>query len=170
MPIKAGYSPKTIRENIRALMREGYDQRRAVAIAYNTARRVWERKFGDKPYPPHLAYMTNPIAPTKKRMVRKAIELYEKFSGHEGDVIGRVEKPEFPDVALVIGELDGVAYETLRDGERVKFFHRFSKKSRPLLISSFDGTAIYILGGEYDFTEDGIVDADDQRYSPRFKR
>lgn len=43
------------------------------------------------------------------------------------------------------------------DGEH-NYFHRFAKKSRPLLISKHDGSQIGIVGGQYRFTERGIVD------------
>jgi len=38
MPLVSGYSPESIAENIRRLVREGYDQRQAAAIAYSKAR------------------------------------------------------------------------------------------------------------------------------------
>ena len=67
-------------------------------------------------------------------------------------------KVSLPDVALLVGHLDGVMYTTVRDGKKEKYIHRFKLKSRPLLITSHDGTQLIILGGEYDFTELGIVD------------
>lgn len=49
-------------------------------------------------------------------------------------------------------------YETTRDGKRERYLHKFSKGSRPALVSNFDGNAIHMIGGSYDFTERGIVD------------
>lgn len=63
-----------------------------------------------------------------------------------------------PKTGLVIGELDGVLYTTVRDGKREKYIHRFRKNSRPLLVSAHDGKSLHILGGEYEMTERGIVD------------
>ncbi len=62
------------------------------------------------------------------------------------------------DTALLIGDLDGVLYTTVRDGLKESYVHKFRKKSRPQLASSFDGKQLYILGGGYAFTDRGIVD------------
>jgi hypothetical protein len=40
MPLKRGYSPKTISTNIQTLVREGYSQKQASAIAYDVARKA----------------------------------------------------------------------------------------------------------------------------------
>jgi len=46
MPLIKGYSAKSISENIRRLVREGYPQDQAAAIAYEFARKA-ARKIGD---------------------------------------------------------------------------------------------------------------------------
>jgi len=191
-PIKNGYSRATVSENVSILTREGYDSAQAVAIALDSARKAYHKRYPMLMMPPHLALKPgksgrletmhrnpvkkNPAPKFKgaheatgqlKKELASAMKLYHNFSGHEPELVGKTHKPKIPDVGIVIGELDGVAYETVRDGVKEKYFHQFDKKIRPLLVSSFDGSSIYILGGEYDFTADGIVDATDKKFSPR---
>jgi hypothetical protein len=59
---------------------------------------------------------------------------------------------------LVVGDLLGVMYSTIRDGIREDYKHEFAKNSRPLLIAKHDGTQIGIVGGQYRFTDAGIED------------
>lgn len=46
MPLKKGKANKTISANIRKLMREGKDQKQAIAIALHTAREKRKKKRG----------------------------------------------------------------------------------------------------------------------------
>lgn len=161
-PIKKGYGRKTVSANIAALEKEGRPRNQAVAIALDSARAVYRKRYPQGVFPPWLAekktsYKENP-GPSVEKQLKTGMDLYRRFSGHEPEIVGRTGKPKIPDVGIVIGEMMGVAYETVRDGIVEKYFHEFAKKSRPLLVSAFDGKSIYIVGGQYDFTEDGIVD------------
>lgn len=89
----------------------------------------------------------------------RAKSLYKDFSGHDAEPLGAVPFPPNPKSALVIGSTVGIAYETVRDGKVEKYFHRFKVSARPLLVASFDGSQLFLLGGAYNFTERGIEDA-----------
>jgi hypothetical protein len=155
MPLLKGYSRETVSENIRREMRKGVPQAQAVAIALESARRYFRKRFPKKPFPAHLRLKENPDFSGEIEQARK---LYEDFSGHEAEELGVVHVPPLPRVAVVIGEVDAILYSTVRDGKDEKYIHRFRKKSRPLLVTSNDGGALYLLGGAYSFTERGIVD------------
>jgi hypothetical protein len=43
-PLKRGFSRKTIRLNIRRMIREGYPRRQAIAASLSTARREWKAR------------------------------------------------------------------------------------------------------------------------------
>lgn len=98
------------------------------------------------------------IPPSVRARLDAAARRYEKFSGHKAELVEKVPFPENPKAALVIGELIEVGYVTVRDGKREHYRHTFRAKSRPLLVTSFDGKQLFILGGEYSFTERGIED------------
>ena len=83
--------------------------------------------------------------------------MFKDFRGDGAATVTKVQLPN-PGVGLVIGELDGVLYSTVRDGKKEKYIHRFKARSRPLLVSSSDGSSLVILGGDYRFTDAGIED------------
>lgn len=101
----------------------------------------------------------NPVPASKYLKIKQAIERFKDFTGMEPQHLDEY-MVQHPDVALLIGTLDAVSYTTVREGRTELYQHKFKKKARPLLCSSFDGKQLVILGGEYTFTERGIVDED----------
>lgn len=98
-------------------------------------------------------YRRNP----ESRELRQAEKLLTDFSGHEPSEIVNVKDKSFK-TGLAVGPLLGIAYETVRDGETLPYFHEFRKSSRPLLAASSDGKALRIVGGRFQFTQAGITD------------
>lgn len=93
---------------------------------------------------------------------KKAASLYRRFSGHEPESIGKIKVPPMPKVAVAVGEIDGVLYTTVRDGKTEKYIHKFHSKDKPLFAVSPDGKQLFLIGGNYRFTERGIVDKSDK--------
>lgn len=111
----------------------------------------------------------NPVPPSSKagqhRAVQNDIEsaadLYERFSGHEAEAIGKIAVQPMPKVGVAIGEVDGILYSTVRDGKLEKYIHQFRRSDKPLFVVSPDGKQLFLIGGNYNFTERGIVDHSD---------
>ncbi len=99
---------------------------------------------------------------SKSADIRRAASLYERFSGHEAEAVGRIKIKPLPKVAVLVGDLDFVGYTTIRDGVKEKYIHRFAAKDRPSLCVTPDGKTILVIGGNYTFTERGIVDRSDK--------
>ncbi len=113
----------------------------------------------------------NPVPPSSragmitrriKNQIDQAADLYERFSGHDAEEIGKVKIPPLPDVGVAIGTVDGIMYTTVRDGVTEKYIHKFHKRDQPLFVVSPDGKSLFLLGGVYTFTERGIVDRSDK--------
>jgi hypothetical protein len=90
--------------------------------------------------------------------VDSAAQLYERFSGHEPESLGKVSIPKTPKVMLLVGTCDGILYTTVRDGVTEKYIHQFKKSAKPAFCVSHDGKQLFLVGGDFDFTERGIVD------------
>lgn len=112
----------------------------------------------------------NPVPPSSKAgrvsyadrdAVSRAADLYERFSGHEAEAIGKVRVNPMPKVGVAIGEVDGILYSTVRDGVFEKYIHKFRQRDKPLFVVSPDGKSLHLVGGNYTFTERGIVDESD---------
>jgi hypothetical protein len=107
--------------------------------------------------------MSGQVPPSSRSRVARAADLFERFTGHEASQGSRV-KVYVPDVAMVIGTLDGVLYTAIRDGQRERYIHEFAKRDAPILAASADGRQLMIVGGNYRMTELGIVDASDRKH------
>lgn len=90
--------------------------------------------------------------------INKGAELYEKFTGHEPEDLGDITIPDPPRVAVLIGEVEGIIYNTVRDGVHERYIHRFKAKARPDFCVTPDGKQLLLVGGDFEFTERGIVD------------
>ncbi len=95
--------------------------------------------------------------PETRGQINQAKSLFKEFRGNDAQGTRRV-KMRNPQTGFVIGEMDGVLYTTVRDGKKEKYIHKFKAKSRPLLVGSYDGKSLHIIGGRYEFTERGIED------------
>lgn len=176
MPLKRGYSRATFEENYRRLRQENKPHEQALAVAYQSVRDEYFKHFPEGACPawmvrsgesrlnpkrkknPCACRKPNPVPPSKHVQARDAADLYKRFTGHDALDEVHIDKPSIPDVMLVVGDIDGVMYTTVRDGVVEKYIHQFKKKSRPLFCVSPDGKQIHLIGGEYNFTERGIVD------------
>lgn len=94
---------------------------------------------------------------SKKERVAQAVKLYEDFSGHQADEYTPVKMPRV-DVAMLIGEVEQIAYNTVRDGKKERYLHKFKASARPMLAASHDGKTLLIIEGDFEFTERGITD------------
>lgn len=178
MPLKNGYSHAVFEQNYKMLRLEKVSRENALAAAYDHARKSFFARHPHGALPMWLAYpdgtrtcktcggrKKNPV-PESSRSTKHSREarieaaggLFSRFTGHDADELVSIDKPEFPDVLSVIGDIDGVLYTTVRDGETEKYIHKFKKNCRPLFCVTHDGKQIFMLGGSYDFTERGIVD------------
>ncbi len=105
---------------------------------------------------------TKKPAPKKATVTRQATaaaKRFKAFTGHEPEVIGEMKKPVIPDVLAVVGDVIGIAYRTTRDGVTEEYYHEFTSKAAPMLCTSPDGKALFLIGGNYRFLNTGINDA-----------
>lgn len=94
--------------------------------------------------------------------VGRAVNIYERFTGHEATEIDTVNVRPLPKVAAAIGRITAICYETIRDGRKEDYMHEFARVDRPIFAVSPDGRQLLLIGGNYDFTERGIVDKSDK--------
>ena len=95
--------------------------------------------------------------PRGARGYNKAVKLYRDFHGEHPRFVDEYDLPA-PDVGVYVGPCDGILYTAKIDGKTERLVHEFTGKSRPIFAVSADGRDILLLGGDFQFTERGLVD------------
>lgn len=88
----------------------------------------------------------------------KAARAFEDFTGHRASSVAR-GRQKSARAGWLLGTVAEIGYIATRDGERALYVHKFKSRSRPQLVSSADGSQLYLLGGAYSVTERGIEDS-----------
>ena len=88
---------------------------------------------------------------------RQATQLYQRFHGQAPKRIGHV-RVQLPRMLMRVGPVPFMYYLAPWKGKETLFKHTFAKHARPILAATHNGRALYLVGGSYDFTRDGIVD------------
>ena len=97
-------------------------------------------------------------APATADALREAIA---RFTGFRAQPPGRVDRGRLAQpgkVVFALGRVLMIGYSTVRAGKPFDYAHEFGRKARPLLVSSSDGRHLFLLGGAYKVSNDGIVD------------
>jgi hypothetical protein len=103
---------------------------------------------------------------TKKKSVKSnpsprtlddAATLFEDFTGHRADYVKKYTV-NWPKTGLIFGKCVAIIYDTVRDGECETYQHEFKPTAQPHLAVSSNGKQLMLIGGNYRFTNAGIVD------------
>lgn len=94
-----------------------------------------------------------------QKSIGAAVRLYESFREEQPRKVGSV-RVNMPKAVAVMGYVEGIDYRTTHGRKLTLYHHDFEAGSRPLLAVSSDGKQLLLLGGRYQFTEQGIVDKD----------
>ena len=100
----------------------------------------------------------------------QAIAIYENFREKSARRVA-VVKVQIPNIVAIVGHIEAlwktkeghvgaIDYRTTHGRKLTLYRHAFAAGSRPLLCVSPDGRQLFLLGGNYKFTERGIVDRD----------
>ena len=89
--------------------------------------------------------------------VQQGVGLYTAFNRFSPSQVVRVRHPRvIPPVVVELGELVGVIYRSDKGqpGQPLTYIHRM--ENPPRLVSNIEGTQLYIVGGNYRVTPQGI--------------
>lgn len=95
--------------------------------------------------------------PSRRAEATKAAHALEEFTGAPAR-LSRRKAPKTAKAGWELGRVASISYIATRDGEQAEYVHKFKRRSRPQLVSSADGSQLYMLGGAYSITDRGIED------------
>ena len=84
-------------------------------------------------------------------------DLYQAFNGFGPSRVMKVHHSRvIPPVVVALGELVGLIYRSDKGqpGQPLTYIHRM--ENPPRLVSNIDGTQLYVVGGSYRVTPQGI--------------
>ena len=97
--------------------------------------------------------------PSTAEQLKKAASIYESF--HWGEPMDRVRRKRMspiPKVAVKLGKLNSLVYETSKAGEKAEWEHSFGEEGgkRPDLVMDAKTNKLHIVGGDYRIEKEGI--------------
>lgn len=101
--------------------------------------------------------MKQAVAAMPIHNVSQGIELYRAFNGFKPSQVVKIHHPRvIPPVVVELGELVGLIYRSDKGqpGQPLTYIHRM--ENPPRLVSNIEGTQLYIVGGSYRVTPQGI--------------
>jgi hypothetical protein len=90
-----------------------------------------------------------------------AVALYKEFHwGDDADKFVERKMSKAPKLAVKLGKLISVAYETHKGGEHATWEHEFGEEGgrKPDLVMDAKTKRLHIVGGDYDVKPEGIID------------
>jgi hypothetical protein len=93
------------------------------------------------------------------RELKRAAKLYRDFR-EETPRRAKTVRVTLPKVAMIMGHVRAIEYDTTHAGKTHLYKHTFAAGSRPLLVAGTRNGQLYLIGGRYHVTDRGIVDLD----------
>jgi hypothetical protein len=89
--------------------------------------------------------------------MRQGVDLYQAFNGFGPSRVMKINHSRvIPPVVVALGELVGLIYRSDKGqpGQPLTYIHRM--ENPPRLVSNIEGTQLYVVGGSYRVTPQGI--------------
>ena len=97
-----------------------------------------------------------PMGKRNSQKVENGIKLFRDFNDEEPQYLDDIYFPDLEkEVLVLVGPVLAIEYHA-RDGHNYR--HEFKKKSQPNLTTTQNGLHLILIGGNYRFTDRGIVD------------